>query len=845
LFVNQFKSFVMLLLTSAAVASFLIGEVVEGIAVLVVILITAFVGLIMEYRAGKSIEALKQTIKDEVTVLRDGKKQPCLTEDIVKGDIVILDEGDKVPADGRLITNQGLSVDESMLTGESDMVEKTTDTLEEDAKLADQKNMVFMGSHVVKGDATYVVTATALDTEMGHISSLLKDTKDEDTPLEKRLEQTGRFLIVLTLIIAAIVGLVGILTGNSIESMVKTSVALAIAAVPEGLPAAATITLAIGMKRMAKKQALLRNLPAVETLGSATIFCTDKTGTITENEMTVKQLVTLEKTVNIKGTGYTPKGEFKTKDKTIDPTKDKVLKQMLEVGVLCNEATLKQDEDNNYTVIGDPTEGALLVAAKKAGMTKDSLEDKYTYVDSIPFDSERQYMAVLYKTDDNTHLIAIKGSPDVILSLTSHAVKKGETKLTKNLTKKLKKTNTRLAKERYRVLALAYKTIKNPGDKALETLLEDQVVFLGFTAMLDPSRPDIKDSINQAKQAGIRTIMLTGDQYQTAIGIAKKVGLDADEDKLLEQSKKHDLSKDDIKSILSHSSVFARVTPEDKLTIVESLQDDNEIVAMTGDGVNDAPALKKADIGIAMGKRGTSVAKEAADMILLDDRYQTIVEAVKQGRVIFDNIQKFIHYLLSCNLSEIILIFLALLLGFPLPLVALQILWLNVATGVFPALSMSWEVPEKGVMDHPPRTPGSPIITSRYKQLIGFQGFMLALGPLVVYAFLITQNTDVMVARTVAFMTLAMVHLFHIINVRKKTGLGVDTSIFQNPYMLGAIALTFTLQMLAIYASPLQSVLETVALPLNMWQYIIIGALLPILAIQAFNIIVSAYKTRK
>ncbi|MFO7938899.1 MAG: HAD-IC family P-type ATPase [Bacteroidales bacterium] len=315
LFIKQFNSVVMLLLTSAAVASFLIGEVVEGIAVLVVILITAIVGLIMEYRAGKSIEALKQTVKDEVTVLRDGKKHPCLTENIVKGDIVILDEGDKVPADGRLISNQGLSVDESMLTGESDMVDKTTEPLEDNTTLADRKNMVFMGSHVVKGDATYIVTATALDTEMGHISSLLKDTKDEDTPLEKRLEQTGRFLIVLTLIIAAIVAVVGILTGNSIESMVKTSIALAIAAVPEGLPAAATITLAIGMKRMAKKNALLRNLPAVETLGSATIFCTDKTGTITENEMTVKRLVTLNKTIEIKGTGYVPQGDFKEKNR--------------------------------------------------------------------------------------------------------------------------------------------------------------------------------------------------------------------------------------------------------------------------------------------------------------------------------------------------------------------------------------------------------------------------------------------------------------------------------------------------------------------------------------------------
>ncbi|MFP4178186.1 MAG: cation-translocating P-type ATPase, partial [Acholeplasmataceae bacterium] len=719
------------------------------------------------------------------------------------------------------------------LTGESDVILKTEETIEKETPLAKRVNTVFMGSNVVKGNAKFIVTATGLATEVGRISTLLKDSGDTDTPLEKRLEQIGRQLIVLTLIITAIMAVVGYFVGNSLESMVRTSIALAIAAVPEGLPVAATVTLAIGMKRMAKKNALLRSLPAVETLGSTTVLCTDKTGTLTENEMTVKKLVTLKRMVEIEGAGYEPKGEFKEDKRTIEPLDDPVISNMLRVAVLCNTAELKQDENGNYRIGGDPTEAALIVAAHKAGLTRKELERSWTFVDSIPFDPDRMYMVVCYRSDNGESLIAIKGAPGVVLPMSDHYEQKGIKPLRKKQKKSFERLNKRLAQDRYRVLGLAYKKLDVDENLDLDEEIKNGVVFLGLTGMLDPARSGIKSSIAEAKRAGIRTIMLTGDQKETAIGIGETVGLLSDESGSANERNVTDLSTEELRDELRHRNIFARVLPEDKIRIVESLRDDQEVVAMTGDGVNDAPALKKADIGIAMGKRGTSVAKEASDMILLDDRYQTIVEAVKQGRVIFDNILKFIHYLLTCNLSEIVFIFIAMLIGLPLPLVALQILWLNVATGVFPALSMAWEVPEKNVMERSPRVPDEPIITNRYKRLIGFQGVMIALGPLFAYFIALESDVSLATARSIAFMSLAIVHMLQVFNVRKRTGRGFDPSLKQNPYVLGALSLTLVLQLLAIYLSPLQSVLQTEALSFDSWIYVLIGAFAPILILQS------------
>ncbi|MCR3905629.1 MAG: HAD-IC family P-type ATPase [Tenericutes bacterium] len=838
LFIYQFKSLVMLLLSAAAIASFFIGETIEAIAVLVVIFITALVGYVMEYKAGQAIEALKKTVKNETNVLRDGTVTTILTEDLVVGDIVDLDEGDKVPADGRIFDVQGLSVDESMLTGESDMVSKNIDKIDEDVPLAERSNMVFMGTYIIKGDAKMIVTATGSDTEVGNIASLLSETKDEDTPLEKRLEQTGKFLILITIIITVIIAIVGYFSGYGLEFMLRTAIALAIAAVPEGLPAAATITLAIGMKRMAKHNALLRNLPAVETLGSATVLCTDKTGTLTENEMTLQKLVSFDRNIEIEGTGYSLKGKFIENNEEIKPLDDQLVTLMLKVGLLCNEAELQKDDQGDDQVVGDPTEGALLVAGRKANLTKQDLEKTYEYIDSIPFDPDKMFMAVEYKDSDGQRFIALKGAPSILLSYSSYYEQNGAKKLKKKDKHRFKKLNKKLAKNRYRVLGLAYKIVDNQSLN-LEELVQKDMVFLGLTAMLDPAREGIEESIQTAKRAGIKTIMLTGDQEETAIGIGKKIGLTVDEDLLLDGKSISDLSEEDFKETLKHNTIYARVTPEDKLLIVKGLKENNEIVAMTGDGVNDAPALKMADIGIAMGKRGTSVAKEASDMILLDDRYETILEAVRQGRVIFDNIQKFIHYLLTCNFSEIMFIFFALLIGIPIPLIALQILWLNVVTGVFPALSMAWEIPEDHVMNQPPRIPGSPIITKEYKIKIGYQGVLIALGPLIVYLFVLNLGYSVEISRTVGFMTLAIVHLLQIFNTRRRNGLGFDQSFIKNRPLILAMILTFFLQIVAVYFPPLQHILKTESLSLLLWVYIWIGAILPILMMQIISLLKS------
>ena len=839
IFLQQFKSIVMLLLTAAAMASFFIGEIVEGIAVLIVILITAILGLIMEYKAGKSIEALKKSVHEEANVIRDGEIFSISTKKLVFGDIVLLEEGDKIPADGRLVDADELEVDESMLTGESDSVEKDTRLIdsEEEIDIANRKNMVFMGSTVLKGSGKFIVTATGNNAEIGKISKMLKETEDEETPLEERLGQTGGYLIILTLIITGIVAVIGYISGKPLEEMIKTSVALAIAAVPEGLPAAATITLAIGMNRMARKKALMRNLPAVETLGSTTVLCTDKTGTLTENEMTLQKIIVDNREINISGTGYNPEGDFSEKKEKIDATQDEAVLLILKTGLLSSDAVLNKKENGKWEIVGDPTEGALIVGAKKAGLDKEDVKEKYPRIDEMPFDSKRKFMTVLTDTPKDSKKIFLKGAPEVVLEMCDNVYEdNNKVKLTDKKKEELQKENERLGKESFRVLGLAYKE-ELKDDANLEDEVKKGMVFIGFFGMMDPPRGDVKEAIQLGTKAGIRTIMVTGDQQETAVGIAKSIGINFNEERMLEDNSIKDLSMESLEENLEQNSVYARVAPKDKLNIISALKNKNEIVAMTGDGVNDAPALKKADIGISMGMRGTSVAKEASDMVLLDDRFSTIVEAVKQGRVIFDNIQKFIHYLLSCNLSEIIFIFLSIIIGVPVPLVALQILWLNVVTGVFPALAMAWESPEEGVMKKNPRNPKSPIITDEYKFLIGFQGFIIAIGPLMTYVLSLNNGIEIDAARTIGFMTLAMVHLLQVFNVRRKDGLGYDKTFLKNPYLAGALVLTLGLQLIAVYTSAIQRILNTTSLSFDMWIYVLIGATIPNIILQIIAIV--------
>lgn len=827
--VSQFRNIIVVLLLAATGFSLILRDYVEAVAVLVVIALNALFGFFTEYRAEKAMGALKKMVTATAKVVRDGKLQEIEADKLVPGDVLVLEEGDQVTADGRLVEAENLAVVEASLTGESQPVDKKLEVLDnESLPVGDRVNLVYMGTMVVRGIGRAVVTATGNNTEIGGVSALLEQTGDEKTPLEKRLGALGRSLAGISLGIAALMAVVGIAMGRPVVEILETSIALAIAAVPEGLPAVATITLAIGMTRMARQNAIIRRLPAVETLGSTTVICTDKTGTLTENEMTLEEIWLGGRTIKVTGTGYKPEGGFQ-----YDEQKEQVrgdLELFLKTGALASNAAINKNKEGLWDVVGDPTEGAIVVAAMKGGFDPEAARhQEYKELKEIPFNSEEKRMAVYYRMPGGQMLLMAKGAPGVILENCSRLQKNGEiVPLDPDAWQSLEDANDRMASRGLRVLALAYRPVHSVEEEAYQDL-----IFLGLAGIMDPPREEAGQAIEEAARAGIRTIMITGDQPETARAIGERLGLDGG--KTVHGSSLHAMSKTELSDELAHTSIFARVNPKDKLEIVHALQKQGQIVAMTGDGVNDAPALKEADIGIAMGQEGTVVAKEASDMVLADDNFATIIKAVKEGRVIFDNITKFIHYLFSCNLSEIILIFAALVLGIPLPLVALQILWLNLVTDVFPALSLGWEPAERGIMSRPPRDPDQAILTNKFKLRILIQGLVLALGTLAAYIFTLNTRGDLSEARTVAFATIAVTQLFHAFNVRGGGILRLDRSLFSNPYLWGAIVLVLGLQALAIYLPLLNQVLKTIPLDAGDIFVVAVATLASILAIQIMN----------
>ncbi|MFO7815211.1 MAG: cation-transporting P-type ATPase [Halanaerobiales bacterium] len=831
---SQFKNIIVILLIIASSISFFIGDTIEGIAILAVIIINALFGFITEYRAEKSVEELKKMVTTEAKVLRGGKIKEINSENVVPGDILIIEEGDRVTADGRLLEADNLSLDESALTGESKPVNKHTEKIEDDVPLAETKNMIYMGTAVTRGNGIAVVTETGEKTQMGEISELLSKTVDEKTPLEEKLDQLGKSLIVITLVLAGIVSLLGIINGREIIEMLKTGIALAIAAVPEGLPAVATITLAIGMRIMAKHNALVKSLPAVETLGSTTVICTDKTGTLTENQMTVNQIFLNDKNIEVTGTGYKPEGKFKENNEVLDIEHNEDLQLFLKAATLSSNAAISK-EDDLWKVVGDPTEGALVAAANKAGISKIEMEEKdYIRTDEIPFTSEQKFMAVSYTEPKDKEYIYFKGAPSVVLDKCDKYQNNNSIEDLDEIAKeKFTDINHKLGRAGLRILGVAY---KEKEEEDINKDIEKNLIFLGFAGIMDPPRADVKESIATAKNAGVRTLMITGDQSDTAYAIGKRIGINDETQTPITGSQLKKFKIEELKEKIKNNSIFARVSPKDKLDIIDALNGNNEVTAMTGDGVNDAPALKKADIGVSMGQRGTAVAKEASDMVLLDDRFGTIVDAIKQGRVIFDNIQKFIHFLFSCNLSEIMFIFLGILFQLPTPLLALQILWLNLVTDVFPALVMAWEEPEDNIMNKPPRNPDKAILTNKFKIKIGIQGFILTLGPLLTYMYAL-NHFSLTESRTIGFMALAFVQLLHVFNVRRKNGLGIDKSLLKNKYLWGAMVITVLLQLLAVYTPFLQRVIQTTSLSLKMWYIVMLGAIGPVLLIQVYSFI--------
>ncbi len=831
--INQFKSILVILLTVATGVSFLFGEWIEGIAIAIVIVINSIIGFYTEYRAIKSMEALYTLTEITDEVRREGTVKKVSAEDIVPGDIVVLEAGDVITADMRLIETSKLQVDESSLTGESVPVSKQVEPIAEDVPLADRHNMLYKGTALTRGTAEGVVVATGMDTELGKISSLVEEAqKEEKTPLEKRLETLGQKLVWVTLAIAGVVAVSGIVQGKDIFQMIETAIALAVATVPEGLPIVATMALARGMWKMANQNALVNRLSAVETLGSTSVICTDKTGTLTENKMTVTDIVVDEGRISVSGTGLELEGVFTLEEQEIDPETNTALYEILINGVLCNNASLSHADE--LQAVGDPMEVALLVAGEKAGIKRDTIVTTYPEVREESFDPAVKMMATFHKADEQ-HIVAVKGAPEAVLEVCTQIHTDNEKKkLTDKEKTRWESINEELASDGLRVLAVARKDINNIDEDPYHDL-----TFIGLIGLLDPPRREVRPAIDACQAAGIRVVMVTGDHAATARTIGREVGLIETEEievldgRVLEEIKS--LTEEEQGEIL-RAPIFARVSPAQKLNLIDIHQTAGSIVAMTGDGVNDAPALNKADIGVAMGQRGTQVAREAADIILRDDNFSTIEMAVEQGRIIFNNIRKFVFYLLSCNISEILVIFLASLMGVPLPILPLQILFLNVVTDIFPAFALSGGKGSPNIMNVPPRDPKESILTRNHWERIGVYGMIITIAVLSAFSIALfwykMPETQVV---TISFLTLAFSQLWHVFNMRNRGSPLLKNEITTNPYVWGALLLCGVLLLLATYLPGLSMVLKTVDPGMTGWMLVFGFSVFPLVVGQLWN----------
>lgn len=826
---NQFKSLIILLLALAAALSFAFGEVIEGAAIAAVIAINAAIGFLTELKAVRSMESLRRLGAVNARVRRDGQLQEVAAEALVPGDIVVLEGGDVITADLRLIQASKLQADESTLTGESLPVGKKIEPLGEDVPLAERANMLFKGTALTRGSAEAVVMATGMKTELGQISSLVAEAEEESTPLERRLNQLGYKLIWATLVIAALIAGLGILAGKEIFLMIETAIALAVAAIPEGLPIVATIALAQGMRRMARRNALINRLSAVETLGATNLICTDKTGTLTENRMTLTRIAMHSGDVQV-GDKTSPKASLFTRgEESVVPLQDKVLREILETGALCNNASLKGDKG-----VGDPLEVALLMGGAKAGLQRDNLIEKMPEVQEEAFDPDTKMMATFHKTDHG-YRVAVKGAPESILEACSHILtESGTGKLSDEHYKRWLEHNEQMAADGLRVLALATKTVDSVDSKPYQEL-----TFLGLAGLQDPPRKDVRKAIERCQEAGIRVIMVTGDQPLTAHNIALAVGLvDEGQAEVIHGQDLHStgkLSAKERQHILS-TSIFARVSPKQKLDLIDIHQKNGSIVAMTGDGVNDAPALKEADIGIAMGRRGTQVAREAADMVLKDDSFSTIVAAIRQGRVIFGNIRKFVRYLISCNVSEIMAVTFASAANAPLPILPLQILFLNLVTDVFPALALGVGEGDAQVMSRPSRDAREPLLARHH--WLGIGGYSLIITVSVLGAFalaLVWLKMDQHGAVTVSFLTLAFAQLWHVFNMRDRGSGFFVNDITRNPFIWAALALCTGLLLAAVYLPGLSDVLKLAHPGIRGWTLVAVMSLIPWVVGQIVN----------
>jgi len=818
IFTNQFKSFLVALLTLAVFVSYYLGEIVDAYVIGVIIILNALLGFIQEYKAERAIESLKKLSKTNARVLRDGKEELIDSENLVPGDIILLEEGDKVPADSRLIELINLEVDESTLTGESTSVSKELVILKKEKLVVSElRNMIFMNTLISRGRATAIVVETGMLSEIGKIAKTITEQKTPETPLQKKLEVVAKNLGIAAIIISIAVFGIGLLKGETIVEMFTTAVSLAVAAVPEGLPAVVTITLALGLSKMAKVKAIVRRLPAVETLGSATVICSDKTGTLTKNEMTVTEIYTDHKSIKVSGSGYDPEGTFMLDNKKIDISKSKNLELLLRSGALCT--TAKLDHRKEWSIIGDPTEGALLVSSQKAGRSKDDLLKDFKFKNEIPFDSNRKMMSVIYE-NNGKQIAYIKGAPEILLENCSHIYLNGSIKkITKSDRTKINSQIEGMGKNALRVLAMGYRYV-SPNKKISSQNVERNIVFVGLQGMIDPPRSEVKSALETCANAGITTIMITGDHAETARAIAIELEIIDDTASVVIGDELEDMSHEALIKKLESVRVFARVSPQHKLKIINALKARGEVVAMTGDGVNDAPALKAADIGVAMGIKGTDVAKDSSDMILMDDNFASIVKAIEEGRGVFDNIRNFIRYLISSNVGEVLTIFIAMLIGLPLPLIAVQILWMNLLTDGLPALALGVDPPEPDIMSRKPRRLKEGAISKNTWKFSIIVGLIMMMGTILLFFW--NLDSGIEHARSIAFSTIVMFQIFNIFNSRTdKSVLKNIKTIFNNKALLLAITVSIFLQVAVVTLPFFQKYFETVALTGYEWFLVV------------------------
>ncbi|HIZ55505.1 MAG TPA: cation-translocating P-type ATPase [Firmicutes bacterium] len=822
IFAGQFKDLLVLILLAATVISVFIGEYAEAVTIAVIVLANAVLGFIQEFRTERTLEALKRMAAPHARVYRDGKLCEIPAAELVCGDLIVVEAGDRIPADGVLLDAVSLQCDESILTGESAAVEKMVDPAA-DAGQLNQSGVVYMGCTVVKGHGRVRLTATGMRTQMGKIAGMLGDIEEEQTPLQKRLDELGKYIAIGCLIICAVISLAGILRGYQIMDMFITGVSLAVAAVPEGLAATITIALALAVGRMVKRNALVRRLHAVETLGCASVICSDKTGTLTENKMTATQIYTLSHSLSVSGNGYERAGEFKENGMRVCAQDIPEVRQLLTAAVLCNNAELQDEETlrmrdrsrnrmtGQWTVSGEPTETALLVLAAKSGITSRSLQGDYERLDEIPFDSTRKCMSVVLRTGSGRRYLFTKGAYDVIIGKCLYAdTSEGRIPLGQTQKAELEKANRKMAENALRVLGFAWRELAEG-----EQPKEEKLVFLGLTGMIDPPRREVKQAVATCARAGIRTVMITGDHQITACAIAQKIGIMKPGDRSLTGAELDQMSDDELFKQVGKGGkvcVFARVNPGHKLRIVRAFKRHGEIVAMTGDGVNDAPAVKEADIGVSMGIGGSDVTKEASDVILLDDNFATLVAAVEEGRVIYGNIRKFIRYLISCNIGEVLTMFVGMLMGMPVVLLPIQILLVNLVTDGLPAIALGLEPADGSEMKRPPRNPKDSVFSGGLLSTIIFRGILIGLTTLGVFTLLFRMTSSLDIARTGAFLALVMTQLIHVFECKSETKTIFSMNLLNNKKLLAAVATSLAVVFGAIYIEPLHWILGTTSL---------------------------------